>query len=228
LRGAQQAEPDPPPAHVAIAPAFDVPRDVPERADQILDTVRRREEAAERRRQPQLQYRERFLEAFAHTGGGIGLAVSRQPRRERRQLPARRGRAGRSIGPPQGRPDVRLAGFRHEGVEVAPLVQLAALNDCGVAEDIAERFAQPLPPSITHSTRPSSVSPRASRSCSSSVHTTAFSVEPSRRPSGTLSPSRVIARTTITVCWATTTPSMNNATTARSSRRRVRGPCSRG
>src|SRR5437867_11160825 len=42
LRGAQQAEPDPLPAHVAIAPAFDVPRDVPERADQILDTVRRR------------------------------------------------------------------------------------------------------------------------------------------------------------------------------------------
>jgi len=123
---------------------FDVSRDVPERADQILDTVRRREEAAERRRQPQLQYRERFLEAFAHTGGGIGLAVSRQPRRERRQLPARRGRAGRSIGPPQGRPDVRLAGFRHEGVEVAPLVPVAALNDCGVAEDIAERFAQPL------------------------------------------------------------------------------------
>src|SRR5213592_3295906 len=85
----------------------------------------------------------------------------------------------------------------------------------------------PLPPSITHSTRPASVSPRASRSCSSSVHTTAFSVEPSRRPSGTLSPARVIARTTITVCWATTTPSMNNATTSSSSRRRARCSCSR-
>src|SRR5437899_365879 len=68
----------------------------------------------------------------------------------------------------------------------------------------------PLPPSITHSTRPSSVSPRASRSCSSSVQTTAFSVEPSRKPSGTLPPSRVIPRTTITVCCATTTPSMNS------------------
>src|SRR5213592_82690 len=70
----------------------------------------------------------------------------------------------------------------------------------------------PLPPSITHSTRPSSVSPRASRPCSSSVQTTAFSVEPRRKPSGTLPPSRVIPRTTITVCWATTTPSMNSAT----------------
>src|SRR5207245_2197216 len=60
----------------------------------------------------------------------------------------------------------------------------------------------PLPPSITHSTRPSSVSPRASRSCSSSVHTAAFSVEPRRNPSGILPPSRVIPRTTITVCDA--------------------------
>src|SRR5437762_11729647 len=33
----------------------------------------------------------------------------------------------------------------------------------------------PLPPSITHSTRPSSVSPRLSRSCSRSVQITAFS-----------------------------------------------------
>src|SRR3989442_9807979 len=85
----------------------------------------------------------------------------------------------------------------------------------------------PLPPSITHSTRPSSVSPRASRSCSSSVHTTAFYYEPSRRPSGPLLPSRVIARTPITVCRATTMPSMNSATTSSPSRRRVRCSCSR-
>ena len=39
LGGAQQAEPDPPPAHVAIAPALDVPRDVPHRADQILEAL---------------------------------------------------------------------------------------------------------------------------------------------------------------------------------------------
>src|SRR2546422_4340092 len=72
LGGAQQAEPDPPPSHVAIAPALDVPRDMPQRADQILDAVRRREEAAQRRWQPQLQHGERFLQAFAHTGRGIG------------------------------------------------------------------------------------------------------------------------------------------------------------
>ena len=45
LGGADEAEPDPPPPHVAIAPALDVPRDVPQRADQILDAIRRREEA---------------------------------------------------------------------------------------------------------------------------------------------------------------------------------------
>src|SRR4030095_3907767 len=47
LGGAQQAEPDPPPAHVAIAPALDVPRDLPQRPDEILDAVRGREEAAQ-------------------------------------------------------------------------------------------------------------------------------------------------------------------------------------
>jgi len=40
LGGAQQAEPNPPPPHVTIAPALDVPRDVPQCADQILDAVR--------------------------------------------------------------------------------------------------------------------------------------------------------------------------------------------
>ena len=39
LRGAQQTEPDPPPPHVTIAPALDVPRDVPHRADQILEAL---------------------------------------------------------------------------------------------------------------------------------------------------------------------------------------------
>jgi len=51
--------------------------------------------------------------------------------------------------PAQARPDVSLARLRHEGVEVAPLVELTALDHRGVAEDIAERLAQPLPPSIT-------------------------------------------------------------------------------
>src|SRR5207249_6275600 len=87
LGGAQQAEPYPPPPHVAIAPALDVPRDVAQRADQILDAVRRREEAAQRRRQPQLQHRERFLQPLAHTGGGIGVTIPHQPRGQRRQLP---------------------------------------------------------------------------------------------------------------------------------------------
>src|SRR6266516_3087499 len=56
LGGAQQAEPEPAPPHVPIAPALDVPRDVPQGSDQILDAVRRREEAPRRRRQPQLQH----------------------------------------------------------------------------------------------------------------------------------------------------------------------------
>jgi len=78
LGGAQQAEPDPPPAHIPIAPALDVARDVPQRPDEILDAVRGREEVAQGRRQPQLQHGERFLQAFAHTAGGIGAVSCRR------------------------------------------------------------------------------------------------------------------------------------------------------
>src|SRR5437870_12290423 len=144
LGGAEQAEPDPSPAHVPVAPALDVPRDVAQGADQILDAVRRREEAAEPRWQSQLQHRERFLQAFAHTGGGLGVAISLQPRREGRQLATGPRRAGRLIGPAQGGSNVSLPRLRHEGVEVAALVELAALDHRGVAEHIAERFAQSL------------------------------------------------------------------------------------
>src|SRR5258708_28082734 len=52
--GTEQAEPDPPSPHVPVAPALDIPRDVPQRPDEILDAVRRCEEAAERWGQPQL------------------------------------------------------------------------------------------------------------------------------------------------------------------------------
>src|SRR5258708_9713484 len=105
LGGGQQAEPDPPPAHIPVAPALDVPRDVPQRPDQILDAVRRGEEAAHRWRQPQLQHRERFLHAFAHTGGGIGVAVPLQPPRQGRPLAARRPPPGPPLPPTPGRPD---------------------------------------------------------------------------------------------------------------------------
>src|SRR3989449_11300042 len=122
LGGAQQAEPEPAPPHVPLAPALDVPRDVPQGSDQILDAVRRREEAPQRRRQPQLQHRERFLQPFAHTGRGIGLAVPLQPRHEGRQLAARRRDAGRLIRAAQGGPDVGLPCLWDERVEIAPLV----------------------------------------------------------------------------------------------------------
>src|SRR3989449_9888866 len=153
LGGAQTPEPDPPPAHVAIAAALDVPPDVPQRPDEILDAVRGREEVAQGRRPPQLQYGERFLQAFAHTASGIGVAVPLQPRRERRQLTARGRRAGRPIRSTHARPDVGVTRLRHEGVEVAPLVQLAALDHRGVAEDITERLAQPLA-AIDHTQHP--------------------------------------------------------------------------
>jgi hypothetical protein len=45
-------EAEPPPSHVAVAPALDVPHVVAQRPDEILDAVRRREEAAQPRRQP--------------------------------------------------------------------------------------------------------------------------------------------------------------------------------
>src|SRR2546426_68732 len=72
------------------------------------------------------------------------MTVPLQPRRQRRQLPPRGRRTGRPIRPAQARPDVGLARLRDEGVEVTRLVELAALNDRGVAEDIAQGLAQPL------------------------------------------------------------------------------------
>src|SRR5262249_22483835 len=57
------------------------------------------------------------------------------------------------------------------------------------------------------------------RSCSRSVQTTAFSVEPRRSPNGRLTPSRMRPNTTITVCPAITPPSRTSASTSRSSKR---------
>src|SRR5437870_7112079 len=72
------------------------------------------------------------------------MTVPLQPGRQRRQLPPRRRRTERPIRPAQARPNIDLARRRDEGVEVTRLVKLAALNDRGVAEDIAQRLAQPL------------------------------------------------------------------------------------
>src|SRR5262245_2632069 len=48
--GAREPQADPTPNHPAIAPALDVARDVAHRADYVLDTVGRREEALQPRR----------------------------------------------------------------------------------------------------------------------------------------------------------------------------------
>src|SRR5438093_13707375 len=59
--GAGQAEAGPPVNHVARSPALHVAGDVPKGRDEVLDAVRGGEEAAQSRRQLELEHREGFL-----------------------------------------------------------------------------------------------------------------------------------------------------------------------
>jgi hypothetical protein len=145
-RSAQEAQAEPAPSHVAGAPAFHVATHVAQGPDQILDAVRRGEEPAQRGRQIQLHHRQRLLEPLPQTGGRRRFPIRVQPPHERRQLAPGRGRARRPVRPAQGGAHVHLAGLGHEGRQVAPLMELAALNHRGIAPDIAERLAQPLAP----------------------------------------------------------------------------------
>jgi len=77
LGGAQQAEPDARPSHVAIAPTLDVARDVLQRADQILDAVRRRKEACSVGGNSGSRTVACPPDPLAHTGGGsIGMTAN--------------------------------------------------------------------------------------------------------------------------------------------------------
>src|SRR5262249_19296794 len=73
--GAEQAEAGPAVNHVADAPALHIARDVAERGDEILDAVRGGEEAAQPRRQVELEYRHRLLQPFAETSCGVGCPL---------------------------------------------------------------------------------------------------------------------------------------------------------
>jgi hypothetical protein len=127
------------------------------------------------------------------------MTVGFEPARQGLQLAAGGRRARRPIRPAQGRAHEGLTALRDQGEQVALLVQLAALDDRPRAQHILQRLRTPLPPSITHSSRSSRPSPRLTRSWRSSVQIAAFSVEPSRIPSGVLLPSTATPRATISV-----------------------------
>jgi hypothetical protein len=63
--------------------------------------------------------------------------------------------------------------------DVAPLVDLAPLDDCALAVDRADRLRQALLPSMTKSMERSARRPREARSEISAVQTVSFSVAPS-------------------------------------------------
>jgi hypothetical protein len=111
--------------------------------------------------------------------------------------------------------DPRLLVLREVVADVAALVQRAPLDERGVAEHLAHRGGEGLAPSITTSSPPSVVRPRATRSASGAVTTVLFSVSPNHRPTGTLVPSAPIASATTHQASAKCTPSSINA--ARSS-----------
>lgn len=124
--------------------------------------------------------------------------------------------------PPQRRPELALARLGHERLQVARFVQLAALDHGRGAEHVLQR---PAHPPCRHRSRTARgrppCSPRPTRSWSSSVQTTAFSVDPRRSPSGAFSPSRVRPRATISLCPPTTTLSRNSARSSSVTRHRL-------
>jgi hypothetical protein len=99
---AQHAQPDPAADHRAVAPALDVPGHVPQRPDEILDRVRRREEPPQPGRQLQLEDREGLLQALPQTRRGVGVAIVLEPPHQAPQLASRRVGAGGAIGPADG------------------------------------------------------------------------------------------------------------------------------
>jgi hypothetical protein len=177
--GTEQAEARPPVNHVARAPALHVAGDLPQGRDEILDAVRGGEEAAQGRRQLKLEHREDLLQAFAETGPGVGMPVGLEPARQGLELAAGGRHAGSAIRPAQGRADEGVAPLRDEGEQIALLVQLRWMT-ARVPSTSSSALRTPLPPSITHSSRPSRRSPRVTRSWSNSEQIAAFSVEPRR------------------------------------------------
>ena len=179
------------------------------RDDEILDAVRGGEEATERRRQVELERRQRLLQPFTKTGGGRDARCSR---------------ANSSGSAPGGGPPPLLAAryvgaalpartagaVGDHGEEIALPVQLASLDHRPNPGTFSSALRNPLPPSITHNTvcrgAAAGSSSRAGAPCRSWRFLSSRAGSP-----GVLLPSAPTPRATISVWPATWTPSRNRA-----------------
>src|SRR5208283_3656231 len=135
---------DPPLDHRLALPSLHVADDASQGAVQVLDRVGRGEGAAERGRQVETEDGERLVETLAQASGGGVFAIRLEPRYDlQKQL----------LG---GAPTPAPVGVAHLAAAVgttllwqmvtyvARLVDLAALHNRSVAEDVGQRLADAL------------------------------------------------------------------------------------
>ena len=118
---------------------------------------------------------------------------------------------GHGIGVLQFLPDAGFMFFGQVIDDVAPLVDLAALDERRLARVTAHRRCQRLAAVQDIQPRHAEVQPRSSRSLSNSLTTAAFSVAPSRMPNTVLRPSQPMPRATIICRSLNGVPSISTA-----------------
>ena len=138
LRGFEHGGTDPAEYHRAAPPPFHVALDVAGPAQEALDGIRRNERPLETFGQPESDHRQRFVEAFAHTGGRTRMISVQSAGQVLKALSCPRD-VSTGIGPGEGRPDPRLLRFGEMLEHVAPRVDLTALHQRRAPEGLGLR-----------------------------------------------------------------------------------------
>jgi hypothetical protein len=131
----------PPDRHVSVAPAADVADEVANEAVEVLDRVRAPQRAVEGAGDPEPLERERLVEPFAQGGGGPRMGAL-EPGSELLEAALGERRVRQAVCLGEHTPHARPHRLGEVLEDVAPLVDLAALDArCGPAR-VADRLAQ--------------------------------------------------------------------------------------
>jgi hypothetical protein len=177
-RGMTQRCGDPTDNHRAVPPAAHVASEGSHRAMEVLDGVGRAERSVEGAADSETLQREHLVEPFAQRGSGSGMILIERASKCLELTPSQRGIV-RLVGLREHSADVGVHRLGEMIEDVALLVDLAALDDGEISEEVEHGLVDPLPPSMTNSRGRSVGSPRSIKSASRALATAAFSVEPS-------------------------------------------------
>lgn len=133
---------DPATDHRAVLPTVDAPGRAADGAHQVPDGIGRRERARQRARELQIQDGQRFLQPLAQGRGGVIVTVALEPRDEALQPAAGRVGPGSPVGLAHlaEHPALGLPG--QVVVDVSHFVELAALDQDLIAEDLTQGSSQ--------------------------------------------------------------------------------------